>query len=53
MWVANHDEDPINQNCLNDHANEKWKCLMPEYLLEYVKVPVFFVQSEYDGYSLN
>ncbi|CAD8194030.1 unnamed protein product [Paramecium pentaurelia] len=33
--------------------SEKWKCYYAQYLLEYIKTPLFIVQSLYDYYSLS
>jgi hypothetical protein len=42
----------INKDCLNDFKNEPHKCLIPEYLIKYVKVPVLVFQALYDGFQL-
>lgn len=44
MDMFNHvniEADPITTECVEDNPDEKWKCLLPEYVIQYVKTPVF------------
>ena len=33
-------------------TNDHWKCLMAPYLVQYIKTPLFVMNSEYDAYQL-
>jgi hypothetical protein len=52
MQIANVETDPVNSKCVEANPDEKWKCLMAPYLINYIDVPVFFVQSLYDQWSI-
>jgi hypothetical protein len=40
--------DPLNQGCVDNHSDEKWKCLMAQYLIPHIDIPIYFLQSLYD-----
>lgn len=44
--------DPPNKACVAANQNEKWKCLMAQYIIPFVKSPIFIIQSLYDSYSI-
>jgi hypothetical protein len=48
MEIVNIEVDPINSKCVAANPDEKWKCIMSPYLIDYIDVPLFFVQSLYD-----
>lgn len=50
--IVDVESDPINSECVKANPNEKWKCLMSPYLIDHIKVPLFFVQSQYDWASI-
>jgi len=39
--------------CILKYPTAKWNCLMPENLVEFIKVPFFFVQSPYDPIAIG
>ncbi len=43
MLFANEEVDPPNTKCVEVNPNEKWKCLMAPYLMDYIDVPMFLV----------
>jgi pimeloyl-ACP methyl ester carboxylesterase len=52
MQIVNFEVDPVNSKCVTANPINKCKCLMAPYLLEYIDVPLFFVQSHYDAWSI-
>jgi len=53
MELSNVEVDPIVHECVKDLSDEKWKCFFAEHLINYIKVPLFYIQSEYDSWSLS
>lgn len=49
MKIANEEIDPPNEKCVAAFPNEKWKCSFAEFLVDFIEVPIFFVQSWYDA----
>lgn len=47
--IANVEQPPPNEYCVKAYPNEIWKCQFAEYLLDFIDVPIFFVQSWYDA----
>jgi hypothetical protein len=45
----------VDADCLSNYRKTKdgWKCLMSQYALQFVKVPMFIVQSFIDGYQIS
>jgi hypothetical protein len=43
MPLANVEVDPPNTQCVEANPNEKWKCLMAPYLIDFIAIPLFFV----------
>lgn len=52
MIISNTEVEPINSRCVAANPDEKWKCLMSAYLIEYIDIPLFFIQSTYDSWSI-
>jgi hypothetical protein len=50
--VVNKEGYDLNVDCLKDYKNEPHLCLIPEYLMKYVKVPVLLLQALYDSWQL-
>ncbi|CAD8159567.1 unnamed protein product [Paramecium pentaurelia] len=46
--LANEEVDPLNEQCVKSYPNEKWKCHFAQYLIQFINVPIFFMQSLYD-----
>jgi hypothetical protein len=42
-----------NAACADAHKGELWKCLFADELIKYVKHPVYFLQSLYDGWDIS
>lgn len=42
MTFSNAEENPVHWECVRDNPQEKWKCMLPEYIVSYLKVPTFF-----------
>jgi len=43
MEITNNETDPPNRKCVKDYQDEKWKCLMAQYLINYIDIPIFIV----------
>jgi hypothetical protein len=39
--------------CAQAHQGELWRCLFADELIKYVKYPVYFLQSLYDGWDIS
>jgi hypothetical protein len=39
---------PPNKECLQKYPNDYIKCLIPENLMEFIKVPLFIINPAYD-----
>ncbi|KAM3143650.1 hypothetical protein pb186bvf_004146 [Paramecium bursaria] len=50
--VANVEVDPPNSQCVLYNQDEKWRCHFAQYLVRYINVPIFFVQSLYDSMAI-
>ena len=44
--------DPPNSQCVLYNQDEKWRCHFAQYLVRYINVPIFFVQSLYDSMAI-
>jgi len=53
MQLSNVEIDPIVSECVADFPNDKWKCMFAEYLINYIQMPLFYIQSPYDSWSLT
>ncbi|CAK73185.1 unnamed protein product (macronuclear) [Paramecium tetraurelia] len=53
MELVNSEVTHPNSECVKNNQQQEWKCYYAQYLLEYIKTPVFIVQSLYDYYSLS
>lgn len=53
MRLSNEQIDPPNADCVKYNPTAKWKCMFAEYNYEYIKVPVFAIQSLYDTWCLR
>jgi hypothetical protein len=42
-----------NAGCAEAHKGELWKCLFADELIKYIKHPVYFLQSLYDGWDIS
>ena len=42
-----------NRRCLEAHRNASWRCSMTQYLIKFIQVPVFLINSQYDGAGLG
>lgn len=42
-----------NSACAEAHKGELWKCLFADELIKFVKHPVYFLQSLYDGWDIS
>ncbi|CAD8060863.1 unnamed protein product [Paramecium primaurelia] len=51
--LVNSEVSHPNSECVSNNQQQKWKCYYAQYLLEYIKTPLFIVQSLYDYYSLS
>lgn len=43
MEIVNKEVDPPNRKCINANPEEKWKCLMAPYLMDFIDVPMLIV----------
>ena len=50
--IVNKDREPMINDCLLEHSEEKDLCLFPEYFVKFVKVPILIIQSGYDSSNL-
>ncbi|XP_066932066.1 uncharacterized protein [Clytia hemisphaerica] len=42
----------LNQDCTNDFKNQPWKCFLPAIATQYVKTPMYVLNSAYDIWAL-
>lgn len=42
-----------NLECLAANSGSEWKCLMAQYLTQYIKTPMFVMNSLYDAYQTS
>ncbi|CAD8155956.1 unnamed protein product [Paramecium pentaurelia] len=42
-----------NKQCVEKYSKESWKCYYAQYLFEFIKTPLFIIQSMYDYFSLT
>ncbi len=42
-----------NTACAAAHRGEEWRCLFVDELINFVKYPVYFMQSLYDGWDIS
>ena len=50
--IVNKESPPLTLACLKDHPNEQDLCLFPEYIFQYVKIPLLILQAGYDSSNL-
>ena len=43
---------PVSSECVKENPDQMHMCLMAEYLIKYIKVPILMIQSGYDSYNL-
>jgi hypothetical protein len=41
----------LNKDCLDDNADAPYKCMLPQYFVNYIKTPIFATQSFTDGWQ--
>lgn len=48
--VANLERPHPSKKCIEKYnkSDESYKCFLPEYLSEFVKIPTFFLHGAYD-----
>ncbi|CAD8202184.1 unnamed protein product [Paramecium pentaurelia] len=51
--LVNQEASNPNAECVQSNPNELWKCFYAQYLLRYVNVPIFIVNSLYDTASIK
>lgn len=51
MSFANVEMDVVNADCSKAYPDQKWKCMFAQYLMQFIKTPLFISQSEYDSWS--
>ena len=42
----------LNQDCIQDFKNQPWKCFLPAIATQYVKTPMYVLNSAYDIWAL-
>ena len=42
----------MNPLCSAAYPDEKWKCMFTQYLIQFIKTPLFISESEYDSWSV-
>lgn len=43
----------LNTQCLERHAEDSWRCMLPNYNYPYISAPLFIIQSSLDIYQLE
>ncbi|KRX10910.1 hypothetical protein PPERSA_12034 [Pseudocohnilembus persalinus] len=51
LAISNKNSKYINQECQNDNQDQPYKCMLPQYLINYIKTPILLVNSGYDSWS--
>ncbi|CAE6923365.1 PAE5 [Symbiodinium natans] len=54
LWWTFHIQNAssgVNQRCLEQHVKEEWRCMFAEYAAEFLRTPVFALQSMYDSWQ--
>jgi hypothetical protein len=50
--ILSGDAPPL-KSCADAHPDEEWMCLLVIELQKFIKEPIFYAQSLYDGWSIN
>lgn len=53
MQYSNKQTAVIPPDCGSYYSDEPWKCMMGQYLLPFIRSPLFIVESLYDSWSLT
>jgi hypothetical protein len=54
MYKYQNSKNSLNPQCLHKQTeDDKWKCMLPEYFVQYIKTPLFLVQSYSDGWQFG
>lgn len=48
MKISNKNWAPPNKECVEKYPNDYLKCIIPENLFEFIKVPLFIINPAYD-----
>lgn len=55
IWVFENMniQEGINKECVDFYPEEKWKCFFAEYVIPFIKIPIFPLQSKYDSWQIK
>jgi len=51
--IVNKEQPPLLKECLAEHPNNGDLCLLTQYFIRYIKVPLLILQSAYDSSNLQ
>ena len=46
--IVNVEREAPNQDCYKRYTSDPWKCSYAEYLVDFITVPLFVIQSNFD-----